>query len=331
MNKRGNGNSFFWLFVLLIMFGGGTVIPLFFILGIVLAITFAAVNSNRRQEGISSGYQRPSSYSGTASARTRYSASQMAKINVYLRNWFKTHKYLPIGSNVSLRVHGDRYASLASLDVFRNGTYISSLSEFGRRYPESYDEILKELVRLAETRGEPTVIYEGEYRETETTPAPKPRREEKKEPRQEPKTDKKSAQYFIDKINQLNNNIPDEDISNGLYETCALLKQIQQLEMRFPDSKGKLDKLYEYYLPILTRILTQYDNLQAAKTDPSYEQTRVKLNRTIKLINDAMKTIISNMTDQDFLNLAADISTLEAVLQKDGLTSDGVMKESEFD
>ena len=36
-----------------------------------------------------------------------------------------------------------------------------------------------------------------------------------------------------------------------------------------------------------------------------------------------MKTIISSLTDQDFINLSADISTLEAVLQKDGLTSDG--------
>ncbi|MBR4446118.1 MAG: hypothetical protein IKS37_09540 [Solobacterium sp.] len=325
MNNRGNGNSFFWLFVLLIMFGGGTVVPLLFVLGIVLAITFAAVNSNRRQESISSGFRRPS-YGSTVSSRGRYSASQMARINVYLRNWFRTRKSLPVGQSVSLRVHGERYASLASLDVYRNGTYISSLSEFGRRYPESYDEILKELIRLAENRGEPEVVYEGEYVEAEPV-RPKEKKEQKKQetPSQAPK---KSAQYFVDTINSLNNSIPDEDISNGLYETCALLKQIQQLEQRFPDSRGKLDKLYEYYLPILTRILAQYDNLQAAKTDPSYEETRVKLNRTIKLINDAMKTIISSMTDQDFMNLAADISTLEAVLQKDGLTSEGTFQES---
>ena len=329
MNNRGNGNSFFWLFVLLIIFGGGTVVPLLFVLGIVLAITFAAVNSNKRQESISSGYSRPA-YGSAVANRGRYSASQMAKINVYLRNWFRTRKSLPVGTSVSLRVHGERYASLASLDVYRNGTYISSLSEFGRRYPESYDEILKELVRLAENRAEPEVIYEGEYVEAEPVRPKEQKPKEQKKPEQ-PQAPKKSAQYFIDTINSLNNSIPDEDISNGLFETCALLKQIQQLEQRFPASKGKLDKLYEYYLPILTRILSQYDNLQAAKTDPSYEETRIKLNRTIKLINDAMKTIISNMTDQDFMNLAADISTLEAVLQKDGLTSEGTFQESGLD
>jgi hypothetical protein len=127
----------------------------------------------------------------------------------------------------------------------------------------------------------------------------------------------------MEEISRLNDDIPDEKISNGLYETCALLKQIQTLEERFPNSRNKLDKLYEYYLPILVRILKQYDNLQAAQTDPSYETTKEKLTRTITLINDAMKTIISSLTDQDFINLSADISTLEAVLQKDGLTSDG--------
>ena len=83
-----------------------------------------------------------------------------------------------------------------------------------------------------------------------------------------------------------------------------------------------MDKLYAHYLPILTRILKQYSLLQIAKTDPSYETTVADLKKTINLINQAMQTIISGMTDNDFINLSADMSTLEAVLQKDGLTGD---------
>ena len=154
--------------------------------------------------------------------------------------------------------------------------------------------------------------------DVEVTEAKKPEPQPKKKEAPAPKT----SQGFIDQISQLNDDIPDEAISNGLYETCALLKQIQILEEKFPGSSDKLKKLYEYYLPILVRILRQYDNLQAAQMDPSYEETKEKLGRTITLINDAMKTIISSLTDQDFINLSADISTLEAVLQKDGLTSD---------
>ena len=72
--------------------------------------------------------------------------------------------------------------------------------------------------------------------------------------------------------------------------------------------------------------MNQYDTLQSVTSDPNFAPTRQKLTKTIALINQAMKTIISSMTDQDFINLSADISTLEAVLQKDGLAGDTGME-----
>ena len=324
MRDRGNGN-FIWIIFLILLFSGGlgALFPLLLIVGVVMAITAGAVHTSNRQESLrQESYRRTDNYYRAGSTQ-KYSAAQMAKSNVYLRSWFRTRRSLPIGSNIDLRIHGERYASLASLDVYRNNTYICSLSDFGRRYPDSYNEILRELVTLSE-HGQP---QQSEIIDVEATEPEKSQQKPKDEPKKPKEEAKKTAtsQEFIEEINRLNDDIPDENISNGLYETCALLKQIQTLEERFPASKDKLKKLYEYYLPILVRILRQYDNLQAAQTDPSYEATREKLTRTITLINDAMKTIISSLTDQDFINLSADISTLEAVLQKDGLTSDGQM------
>ena len=325
MRNRDNNGFFWFIFFILLMSGGlGAIFPLIFIIGVVMAITMGAVHtSNKRQESIrNESYRRTDNYYRAGSAR-KYSAAQMAKINVYLRSWFRTRRSLPIGSNIDLRIHGERYASLASLDVYRNNTFICSLSDFGRRYPDSYNEILKELSTLSEQGHAP----DAEVIDVTAAEPVRPKEEIKVEEvkKEEPKKKTATSQDFINEINQLNDDIPDENISNGLYETCALLKQIQTLEERFPASRDKLKKLYEYYLPILVRILKQYDNLQAAQTDPSYETTKEKLTRTISLINDAMKTIISSLTDQDFINLSADISTLEAVLQKDGLTSDGQM------
>ena len=320
--RRGGNNYIWWIFIFLIFSGGfGAVFPLFLILAVVSAVMFAAVGASKRQEGstssYNSGYNRTGNYYRAGSS-SKYSAADMAKINVYLRSWFRTRRSLPIGSNIDLRIHGQRYASLASLDVYRDDTYICSLNDFGRRYPDSYNEILSELLNMSRSGHENDVI---DVTATETKKEETPKQQTQTQ--QKPKA--KTALDFMNQINQLNDDIPDENISNGLYETCALLKQIQTLQERFPGSQDKLKKLYDYYLPILVRILTQYDNLQAAQTDPAYEETKQKLNRTIQLINDAMKTIISSLTDQDFINLSADISTLEAVLQKDGLTSDGQM------
>ena len=102
-------------------------------------------------------------------------------------------------------------------------------------------------------------------------------------------------------------------------------KQIDDLSKKLPNTKDKLNKLYEHYLPILVKILQQYESLQVATSDPAYGETKEKLSNTIQLINTAMKNIISSMTDQDFINLSADISTLEAVLKKDGLTDQDQM------
>jgi hypothetical protein len=326
MYRNRNNNSWIWfVFLFFIFFGGGsvftTLLPLIIILAVVIGIAVAAVKSgNKTSQGRNSSYERGyrRANGGFAGSR-RYSSAQMAKINIYLRRWYRQHTDLELGSGITLRLHGQRYASLSSLDVYRNGTMICSLSDFGRRYPDSYDEIIHSLSDLArQPVDEKEDIFDAEVHDHHEE-APKQTEEEPAE---------KGAQYFIDTINSLNNDIPDEEISNGLFETTSLLKQIQDLEVKFPKSKPKLNKLYEYYLPILVRILRQFENLQNVKQDPSYEETRGKLARTIRLINDAMKTIIQSMTDADFINLSADISTLEAVLRKDGLTEDGVMKQT---
>ena len=45
-----------------------------------------------------------------------------------------------------------------------------------------------------------------------------------------------------------------------------------------------------------------------------------QLSRTIKSINEALNNIIPTLSDSDFTNLSVDMATLEALLQKDGLT-----------
>ena len=298
MKRRRGVGDYWWVLFIFIFIGLDGLLPLMIILGIVAMITYGAVkSSNKREEERSMNYARSYTRTGDyyrTAGRTRYTPAQMARVNVYLRNWFRTHDSIRLGNSFDLRIRGTRYASLASLDVYRNNSMISSLSDFGRSYPDSYNEILDEMIRIAElneTPQEPVIDVEAREQAPQVHAQPEP------EPEPVVEEKKPGSQEF--------------------------LEQIQILEEKFPDSRDKLKKLYEYYLPILVRILTQYDNLQAAKTDPNYEATKQRLGRTIVLINDAMKTIISSMTDQDFINLSADISTLEAVLQKDGLTNEG--------
>ena len=277
--KNRKNSDFGWIFFLIFFLGGGTFIPMLIIVGIVFAIVMAAVNASKRNEQRSNPYASYSSSTYYAGNRaSNISASQMAKNNIFLRKWFRTHTALNVSTGIELRVRNGEYKSLSNLDVYRNGILVSGLNVFGANYPESYEQILREVSKQADDYQNTDVI------DVQATP------------------------------------------TNGLFETCALLKQAQKLETTFPASKGKLKKLYEYYLPILVRILKQYDALQTAQTDPNYKETKEKLGKTVVLINDAMKNMIASYTDQDFINLSADMATLNAVLKKDGLTSDGMIE-----
>lgn len=316
-NRSGNG-WWFLLFFLVIPAFGSAVWPLFLIMAVVLGVTFASVHASKKQEEQQGGYTRRRFRSSQT-----YNSADMAQINVWLRRWFRSHDRLELANGIGLRVHGGRYASLSSLDVYRNNSLSGTMQDFENRYPEEWNAVMNELLSKSRHEEKDDVI---DAEVVETPPQETVKEEKKPEEKKEPS----KAQSYIDQINDLNTDITDEEISEGLYETSSLLKQIQTLSVKFPDSRPKLKKLYEYYLPILIRSLKQFDNLQSARTDPSYQETRDKLARTVTLINSAMKKIISSMTDDDFINLSADLSTLESVLQKDGLTDDG-MNASEKD
>ena len=51
-----------------------------------------------------------------------------------------------------------------------------------------------------------------------------------------------------------------------------------------------------------------------------------QLIKTISLINEALKTIYEEMHEDDYMNINADIETLQTLLKKDGLTEDPFKK-----
>lgn len=309
MRYRRSGGNFWIFFLLFIFFASDGVLPLVFITAALAFFMMKAVSAGKEKE------EQSYTYSHARPARSEsHTSSELAQVYEYLRRHFTKKRILDMPNNIDLVLRTKSYKTLSNLDVYRNGRRVGTLSEFRRRYSDMYDQILDTLVSMAaaNTAVQDVVDAEVVHQKEEVKPVEEVKKEDQKP----------GADYYIQVINDLNDDIPDDEISTSLYETTALLKQIQYFEEKFPDSHNKLDKLYTHYLPILTRILKQYTLLQVAKTDPSYESTYTDLKKTINLINQAMQTIISSMTDNDFINLSADMSTLEAVLQKDGLTGD---------
>ena len=225
------------------------------------------------------------------------------KIDKKLANYFKHNISLPVVDDISLTTQSGKFTTADQLYLTYKDEKICKLGEFNSQYGDVYKKIM-DLLLVFSTKDEDFLKAEVKV--------------------EEPKKKNKlsSGEKYIERINELNNSIPQEEITNGLYQTCDLLKQLNYLTEN-KDDNPKLTKLYDYYLPILVSALEKYKTLQDSKViNDDFKQTEAGLIKTIVLINEALKTIIGSMQEDDYMNINADVSTLQSLLKKDGYGSD---------
>ncbi len=320
---------FFLLFFVLGF--GETLLPMVLIFGIVGYLMSKAIGSSKTNQ-----YTNAQSSSRRSTIRrrgytdTKHTADQKARVNTYLMKRFRSGansiSMTAAGHSIVLTKKTEKYTSLDSLEVTCDGHYFNTMASFRDQYGGIYDSLFDSLLTMAQNdvAVKPGTIIDAEYvakgdEFEEKKEAKKPAGNSAKESEQEPE-----AYRFREQINSLNDGIPDEEISNGLYETTGLLKQLGDLEKHFPSQKSKLTKLYRNYLPYLCGILKQYTKMQNVQTDANYQENVESLKKTISHINSAMRDrIIPSMSESDSINLQADMSTLDAMLRKDGYSDEG--------
>lgn len=228
---------------------------------------------------------------------------QLLRIDRRLGEYFNTHFSLPIIDGVSLVPDSGSYQGVDRLMLTYNEERIISLGEFKKKYPDVYNKIMDMLVIFSKQRDD---VIAADVKT------------DKVEVKQEVVLS--NAEKYIEKINELNRLIPQEEITNGLHLTCDLLKQIDLAEKKGNDkADGKVTKLYDYYLPILVSILERYKEMSDAPIKgEEYKECETQLIKTILLINEALKSIYSAIHEDDYMNLSADMGTLQTLLAKDG-------------
>ncbi len=313
-NRRGGGSiigSVIAFIVIINIFGvlggvfglvGGIIgliaplLPIFIIIYIIWSFT--------KTQG---GQKKTSTVRRNTAKDSALSSKERDRINDRLKDFFKDNYRLAVYDDIYLVAKGGNYKDISDLVINKGDEYIMSLDEFKDRFPTTADDILRLLAAFASKKEE----------------APKA------EARPQPK-ELSLAQRFIEDIDSLNVDIQKEEIKSGLYQTCALLKQIDISAQEEDDDK--IRKLYDYYLPILVKILTNYKSLSAvSKESEEFKESEDQLIKTIVLINEALKTINESLHEDDYMDLSADISTLQSLLKKDGLVKTGTIYEGKED
>ena len=286
MRRNGSGFGFFGLILFFMIFGdliGGITVALMSLipLGAIGLLVYSIVkggDSNKKND-----------FKRTVPKKKSYSMKNgdLNKIDKKLANYFKHNISLPVVDDISLTTQSGKFTTADQLYLTYKDEKICKLGEFNSQYGDVYKKII-DLLLVFSTKDEDFLKAEVKV--------------------EEPKKKNKlsSGEKYIERINELNNSIPQEEITNGLYQTCDLLKQLNYLTEN-KDDNPKLTKLYDYYLPILVSALEKYKKLQDSKViNDDFKQTEAGLIKTIVLINEALKTIIGSMQEDDYMNINAD-------------------------
>lgn len=349
MGRRSNNGNWFWIFFILLIFPGiiEGFLPLLAV-GLAIWAFFSIVQNankeaNRTRRGTRYSSRRQTRY---ASGDTLHSPDKKARVNVYLMKRFRSTRKVELvvnGRHIMLTNPSENYRTMEQLQVNADGRRYSTMDNFRRANGDLYNcmfDAILDLAKNASQASEDTSTYASSYASGSAASTggpvvdaefvPQGQRFQDDEPQRDrmPAEDAKDqisskAEQFRSTINDLNNDIPDDAISNALYETSALLKQLGELEVKFPKSSDKLTKLYETYLPYLVQILQQYARMQNVATDPNYKENEENLKKTINHINAAIRDrLIPSMSEYDSSNLAADMNTLDAMLRRDGMSDE---------
>ncbi len=331
---RRNNFNWMWIFLFFIIFGMNGVLPLLIIMGIVGFLMVKAVQASNQNDSNVRNYQNRSRQYQYRTSERVHTADQKARVNVFLGKHFKRGQksitFQCQGHAITLTMPDSaRYTSFDSLKVNMDGTYYRTMADFKQKQPTLYNALFQMILNLSQQNNSGAQYAQsnrGAVVDAEIVSDANRYQAPKQETEVKQTTKKKvpyNAETFREEVNALNDDIPNADISNSLYQTTSLLKQLSDLEDRFPDQKPKLKKLYETYLPYLIGILKQYTKMQHVQTDQNYKENEENLIKTIEHINSAMENrLIPSMSESDSINLSADMSTLEAMLKKDGMTDE---------
>ena len=303
--------------IVLLIFGVVTFSPMFFILGLLLI--FLSNGNNTRTNDKINEFRRQGRYKrygrgnsdvidadvvyNTARSLTEAEEESLVKA---MNSYFDRNDSYTVTTQLNIRARRE-ISSVKDMDVYFENTRLCSLYEFGQSHPSEYNKIIKSLLEFSKrkTQSKSTKVAD-----------------EKGVSRHESEQLSKAEQYAR-KVDDLNNQIPDYRISLKLDRTAGLLRQIGTLQAKGDGSDlTSVQKLYDYYMPMLVDILESFNQLQNQTMHQDHDATVDKVSSVIDTINDSMVTIVNEMNDEDFINLNADLNTLETLLKNDGLVTD---------
>lgn len=123
-----------------------------------------------------------------------------------------------------------------------------------------------------------------------------------------------------------------QETKQDLKEINETINKILEEVQKNPKKEKSLNNFFDYYLPVLIKITTRYDEIENTRLTSKDEKSfMIKAEKIIKDTNRAFKTILSNLYQKDIMDTDADMKVYELMMKADGIVEDNIIKKGEQD
>ncbi len=125
---------------------------------------------------------------------------------------------------------------------------------------------------------------------------------------------------YVQKLRQLNEAIPGEEISAQLSQLESLLKQIFDRVKDHPEQMHRMQKLMEYYLPTTIKLVEAYVQFEKVENPgQDIRDAKAEIKKTLGIINEAFTELLNNLFQDEVFDATTDAQVLQAMLSREGL------------
>ena len=160
--------------------------------------------------------------------------------------------------------------------------------------------------------------------EVTETVVPDPPKEEEK-PTGNPELDKMIAdgRKAVSEMKRLDDAIEDEKISADIRRLETVCEKIFDQVKAEPAKLPQIRRFMDYYLPTTLKLLNTYDRMSGAGVSgENIDGTKEKVEDMLKTIVRAFEKQLDSLFSADAMDVSTDITVLEAMLEREGLTAD---------
>lgn len=125
---------------------------------------------------------------------------------------------------------------------------------------------------------------------------------------------------YLQKLRQLNESIPGQEISGQLSQLESLLRQIFDRVKVHPEQMNRMHKLMEYYLPTTVKLVEAYVQFEKVENPgQDIRDAKAEIQKTLGIINEAFTELLNNLFQDEVFDATTDAQVLQAMLSREGL------------